>query len=433
MKYPIGIQTFSEIIEQDYVYVDKTALIHQLITQGKWYFLSRPRRFGKSVLVSTLEALFRGEKTLFETLFVSSTDYPFTQHPVIKLEFTKAKILNAISFEAFISEQVITLAEQHRIPITSDSFERQFDQLVSGLHGQTGQKVVLLVDEYDKPLLNTLESEQLADVKTSMNAFYGVVKALDEHLRFVFITGVSKFSKVSVFSGMNNLDDISMSKDYSTLCGYSQQELEKYFQQPLTSLAEAEHKEPAAVKEEVKQWYNGYRFHRNGTTVYNPHSILSLCKKQEFDNFWFQSATPTFLVERLKARQYLLSELDNLYISPEGLNAGEPEHTSIQSLFVQTGYLTISSWTGTLYQLDFPKQEVRDSFYKSIVEHYAYIEKGIGPIYIEQLVKGFKEKKLGDVFATLHLFFANIPYDINIEQEKYYQSIFLLFLSCWDF
>ncbi|MCI5145721.1 MAG: AAA family ATPase [Candidatus Electrothrix sp. AR3] len=433
MKYPIGIQTFSEIIEQDYVYVDKTALIHQLITQGKWYFLSRPRRFGKSVVVSTLQALFRGKKSLFNDLLISKTEYTFAQHPVIKLEFTKAKILNATSFEAFISEQVTTLANQHQIPLTSDRFERQFDQLVTGLHGQTGQKVVLLVDEYDKPLLNTLETDQLADVKTSMNAFYGVVKALDEHLRFIFITGVSKFSKVSVFSGMNNLDDISMSKDYCALCGYTQQELEKYFNQALTSLAVAEKKEPATVKDEVKQWYNGYRFHRNGTTVYNPHSILSLCKKQEFDNFWFQSATPTFLIERLKARQYLLSELDNLYISPEGLNASEPENTSIQSLFVQTGYLTITSWTGTLYQLDFPNREVRDSFYKSIVEHYAYVEKGIGPIYIEQLVKGFKNKDLDQVFATLKLFFANIPYDITIDQEKYYQSIFFAIFKLLGF
>ncbi len=213
MKYPLGVQTFSKLIRQNYVYVDKTALIYKLVDEGEWYFLSRPRRFGKSVLVSTLEALFRGEKKLFNDLLISTTDYPFTQHPVIKLEFTKAKILNATSFEAFISEQVTTLANQHQIPLTSERFERQFDQLVTGLHLQTGKKVVLLVDEYDKPLLNTLETDQLADVKTSMNAFYGVVKALDEYLRFVFITGVSKFSKVSVFSGMNNLDDISMSPD----------------------------------------------------------------------------------------------------------------------------------------------------------------------------------------------------------------------------
>ncbi|MDU9051142.1 MAG: ATP-binding protein [Candidatus Electrothrix sp. Rat3] len=433
MKYPIGIQTFSEIIEQDYVYVDKTALIHQLITQGKWYFLSRPRRFGKSVLVSTLAALFRGEKNLFENLLIRTTDYPFAQHPVIKLEFTKAKILNATSFEAFISEQVTTLAAQHQIPLTSEHFERQFDQLVTGLHGLTGQKVVLLVDEYDKPLLNTLETDQLADVKTSMNAFYGVVKALDEHLRFIFITGVSKFSKVSVFSGMNNLDDISMRKDYCALCGYTQQELENYFEQALTSLAATEKKDLETVKAEVKQWYNGYRFHRSGTTVYNPHSILSLCKNQEFDNFWFQSATPTFLIERLKAKQYLLSDLENVYLSPEGLNASEPENTSIQSLFVQTGYLTITSWTGTLYQLDFPNREVRDSFYKSIVEHYAYVEKGIGPIYIEQLVKGFKDKNIEHVFATLKLFFANIPYEITIDLEKYYQSIFFAIFKLLGF
>ena len=294
-------------------------------------FLLSPQTLWQVGLGIDLEALFRGEKALFEALFISTTDYAFDKHLVIKLEFTKAKILNATSFEAFISEQVTTLAKQHQIPLTSERFERQFDQLVTGLHLQTGRKVVLLVDEYDKPLLNTLETDQLADVKTSMNAFYGVVKALDEHLRFVFITGVSKFSKVSVFSGMNNLEDISMRKDYSALCGYTQQELDNYFEQALKSLAVAEQKKPDTIKNEVKQWYNGYRFHRNGTTVYNPHSILSLCKNQEFDNFWFQSATPTFLIKRLKARQYLLSDLDNLYISPEveRQRTGTYQHTVV--------------------------------------------------------------------------------------------------------
>ncbi len=223
------------------------------------------------------------------------------------------------------------------------------------------------------------------------------------------------------------------SQDYCALCGYTQQELENYFEKSLISLAATENKNQKTVKDEVKQWYNGYRFHRNGIPVYNPHSILSLCKHQEFDNFWFQSATPTFLIERLKAKQYLLAELDNLLLAPEGLNASEPENTSIQALFVQTGYLTISSWTGTLYQLDFPNREVRDSFYKSIVEHYAYVEKGIGPIYIEQLVKGFRDKDIEHVFATMKLFFANIPYDITIDQEKYYQSIFFAIFKLLGF
>jgi len=179
MKYPLGVQVFSKIIRQNYVYVDKTALIYKLAEEGEWYFLSRPRRFGKSLLVSTLEALFRGERALFEGLAISETDYAFDEYPVIKLEFTKAKILDAASFEAFISEQVTTLAGQHQIQLTSESFERQFDQLVSGLHRQTGKTVVLLIDEYDKPLLNTLETDKLADVKISVNAFYAMVKALN--------------------------------------------------------------------------------------------------------------------------------------------------------------------------------------------------------------------------------------------------------------
>ncbi len=424
MKYPLGVQTFSKIIQQGYTYVDKTEIIHQLVNDGEWYFLSRPRRFGKSLLVSTLESLFLGEQDLFKGLDIADTNYAFEAHPVITLEFTKAEIENADSFRAFISEQAVELANEHNISLTTSRFERQFDQLVKGLHQQSGKKVVLLIDEYDKPILNTLETNELAGVKKVMNAFYAMVKSLDKHLRFIFITGVSKFSKVSVFSGMNNLTDLSLNKQYATLCGYTQQELEGYFGEALAALATQEGLSVDALKTKTKQWYNGYSFHRDAQRVYNPHSILSLLWNKEFDNFWFQSATPTFLIERLKAKQYPLSKLDNLRLAPAGLKASEPEKTSIEALFFQTGYLTIHSWTGTLYKLDFPNKEVRDSFFNEIVENYAYMDKGEGPIYIEDLCLALKNNDLDQAFAILTLFFSNIPYDVTIDHEKYYQSIF---------
>ncbi len=425
MKYPIGIQTFSEIITENYVYIDKTALIHQLITQGKWYFLSRPRRFGKSLLVSTFETLFQGKKQLFEHLSISTTtDYAFEQHPTIKLEFTQAEIVDADGFRNFVSEQILEVAEDQHINITSTRFERQFKELITRLYKQSGKTVALLIDEYDKPILNVLETAELTDVKNVMSTFYAVIKSLDQYLRFVFITGVSKFSKVSVFSGMNNLDDISMDSTYATLCGYTKQELTHYFNIAVDKLSLKIGISPEATYKQIEQWYNGYTFSENCEGVYNPFSILSLFKKEKFQNYWFQSATPTFLIERLKAKKYSLSQLDNLRLAPEGLNSSEPENTSIQALLVQAGYLTIKSWTGTLYGLDFPNKEVRESFYKSIVEQYAFIEKGIGPIYIEELAIAFKNKQLDQVFTTLTLFFANLPYDITIDQEKYYQSIF---------
>ncbi|PCK02993.1 MAG: AAA family ATPase [Alteromonadaceae bacterium] len=424
MKYPIGMQTFPEIINEGYVYIDKTALIHRLITQGKWYFLARPRRFGKSLLVSTLESLFKGQKACFEGLDILNTDYTFTAHPVIKLELTQADIVDADSFQRFISEQAQDLAEEHQITLTSTRFERQFKELITRLHKKTGKTVVLLIDEYDKPILNTLESDKLSKVKSALNAFYAMVKSLDQYLRFVFITGVSKFSKVSVFSGMNNLDDISLDSDYATLCGYTKKELTHYFDASINQLAHTLDIPQEDAYKQIEQWYNGYVFSENCEGVFNPFSILSLLKKRQFQNYWFLSATPTFLIERLKAKQYDLSQLDNLQIAPEGLSASEPENTSIQALLLQTGYLTIKSRSESLYQLDFPNKEVRDSFFKSIVEQYAYIEKGIGPIHIEALKNGFKHQDLALVFSTLTQFFANLPYDIAIQEERYYQSIF---------
>jgi len=424
MKYPLGVQTFSKLILQNYVYVDKTALIQKLVDDGEWYFLSRPRRFGKSVLVSTLDALFRGKKTLFDGLAISHTDYAFDEHPVIKLEFTKAKILDATSFEAFISEQVTTLASEHQISLTSERFERQFDQLVSGLHRQTGKTVVLLIDEYDKPLLNTLETDQLTDVKVSMNAFYGMVKAMDEHLRFVFITGVSKFSKVSVFSGMNNLTDISTEQRYATLCGYTQQELEQNFNAVIENYAADMNLSPEALKLRIQQWYNGYCFHFKGSKVYNPYSILSFFRNGEFNNYWFQTATPTFLINRLKASEYDLSKIDTLHVGEGVFDAVEPENMGITPMLLQTGYLTIKHFNAPLYQLGFPNMEVELSFYNSLLADYSRVDVGTAQGYVVELRDALKNQQLKKWFASLKQFFAGIPYTITLKQEKYYQSLF---------
>lgn len=257
-----------------------------------------------------------------------------------------------------------------------------------------------------------------------MSGFYSVVKLLDKHLRFVFITGVSKFAKVSVFSGMNNLTDISMDRRYATICGITQQELETYFDEAIDELAVLEQQERGELQTKIKHWYNGYHFHQKAIGVYNPYSILSLFSKQEFKNYWFTTATPTFLLDLLQNKQYDLKNLTEFEVGDGAFEACEPEEIGVQSIFLQTGYLTIKEYNAPLYKLDFPNYEVKKSFYDSVTTRYSKLDKGVGESYTNQLLHHLKTQNLDDFFETLRVFFANVPYDIALNHEKYYQSLF---------
>ncbi|MCJ8268640.1 MAG: AAA family ATPase, partial [Psychrosphaera sp.] len=324
MKYPLGIQTFSEIREENYLYVDKTALVRQLIQSGKVYFLSRPRGFGKSLLISTFESLFSGHKELFDGLAIADTDYDFAKYPVISLEFSKVDVSEASDLKGYIINATNQYAEAYGIELTIDSYEQRFEELVRRLQEKTGKKVVLLVDEYDKPILDNLFNEALKPVKGVMKSFYSVVKSLDKHLKFIFITGVSKFAKLSVFSGMNNLTDISLNRRYATLCGVTQEELESHFSDAIDELTSIEQLKSAQMLAKIKHWYNGYYFHQSAQSVYNPYSLLSLFEHQEFNNYWFTTATPTFLLDLLQNREYDLKELTQFEVGEASLAACEP-------------------------------------------------------------------------------------------------------------
>jgi hypothetical protein len=424
LKYPLGIQTFSEIREENYLYVDKTAHVFDLITTGKVYFLSRPRRFGKSLLISTLEALFSGQKALFDGLAIAATDYDFASYPVIKLEFSQDEFLTADSLRDYICSSLSDVAEHYDIELTKQIYSQRFGELVKKLHQKSGQKVVLLIDEYDKPILNNFNKPVLEQIKQVMSAFYSAIKPLDEHLKFVFITGVSKFSKISVFSAMNSLTDISMDRQYATLCGVTQQELENLFAEAIDQLNAFEQLTQPAILAKIKHWYNGYRFHYRGVSVYNPYSLLSLFKQQEFKNHWFTTGTPTFLLNLLQSKQYDLKKLTEFEIGEEAFEACEPEDMSVQSVFVQTGYLTIKAYNDRLYTLDFPNYEVKKSFYDSVATRYSHLDKGEGRTYTNRLIQYLTTGDLDDFFITLREFFANIPYNLNINREKYYQSLF---------
>jgi hypothetical protein len=428
-KYPLGIQTFSEIREENYLYVDKTALIYDLVQSGKVYFLSRPRRFGKSLLVSTFEALFSGQKALFDGLAIAETDYDFAVYPVIILEFSRVDVSQADDLKNFIINATNQHARAYDISLEIDSYEQRFEELVSKLHQKTGQKVVFLVDEYDKPILSNLSSPELGSIKHTMNAFYSMVKSLDKYMKFIFITGVSKFAKVSVFSGMNNLTDISLDRQYATLCGITQQELEGNFAQAIEQLTKQEQTNKAQVLDKIKLWYNGYQFHHEAVGVYNPYSLLCLWKFQEFKNYWFATATPTFLIDLFKSQQFDLGDITDFEVDEEAFMATEPEQMSPLPVMLQTGYLTIASFNDGWYLLDFPNYEVKYAFNRAIVEQYGRTPKGLNTSYIRKLSTALNNQDLTAFFDTLRIFFANIPNNITLKDEKYYQSLFYAIIT----
>ncbi|MBT4922481.1 MAG: ATP-binding protein [Rickettsiales bacterium] len=427
---PIGIQTFEKIVEGNYLYVDKTKHIHNLITKGSVYFLSRPRRFGKSLLISTLNAIFKGRRELFKGLWIEGADYAWQEYPIIRIDMSKVSAETIDSLRAGLKTQIHNIAREYSIEISNTEFEHEcFEELIQKLSSKG--KVVILIDEYDKPLINNLKDvEHCAKVRDILRNFYGIIKASDEYLKFVLLTGVSKFSKVSVFSGLNNLNDISMDVRYSEMLGYTQEELEENFKAHIEALSLARSKPKEELLREIKRWYNGYRFSNSAENlVYNPFSSLLLFDKQEFKNFWFETATPTFLVDLLKqSKQLNIKDLDGIEARAEQFSTYDIDNLRLLPLLVQAGYMTIKdhreSYGKSVYVLGYPNEEVRSSFLENLMINFAELET-IQESTLEKLQASLGSEDLETYFETLQIFFANIPYNIQVgNRERYYQSIF---------
>ena len=319
---PIGIQTLEKIVQEDRVYVDKTELIYQLINGSGAYFLSRPRRFGKSLLISTLEAIFKGSKELFKGLWIEKSDYNWKPYPVIRLDMSSASSSHSTELKLLLNIQLSNIAKEHAIPLDSDlPPQANLITLISELSSKEG-KVVVLIDEYDKPIISQLNNTEVAKQNREiLKDFYGVLKSQDEHLRLVFLTGVSKFSKVSIFSGLNNLNDITMDTKYATLLGYTQEELEHFFEGWITELGESMKMDKQTTLKEIKKWYNGYRFSEEDKAVYNPFSTLLLFDKLTFKSHWFETGTPTFLIDLLKQKEYSIPDIENSVVSEKAFSS----------------------------------------------------------------------------------------------------------------
>jgi len=421
-KYPIGIQNFQELITGGYLYVDKTALIYRLVSRGKYYFLSRPRRFGKSLLVSTLQALYEGRKELFEGLYIFDK-WDFSQtNPTLVIYFNQMS-LRDVGLEQSLITTLRNEARRHELVLESEGVGFMFQELIEKLHVKTGRKVVVLVDEYDKPIVDYLEELPIAHLNRQLlKSFYGILKPSDEHLEFVLLTGVSKFAKVSVFSDLNNLNDISLDDDYANLVGISQPELEASFEEELSVFALKQEISREAFLEKVKEWYNGYSW--NGVDrVYNPFSLLNFfSKKGSFQNYWFSTGTPTWLIGLLRSQG--IYQIEGQEVSAISLDTFDIERLEVYPILFQTGYLTIRSEEDGIYVLDYPNQEVKQSFLQYLLQGYRQGSLGEGLPLVVHLRNALQNNDLVKAIEVMNTVFSSLPYDLwQNENERFYHAL----------
>jgi hypothetical protein len=421
--YPLGQQYFPEIILENKVYVDKTMFALRLATTGKYYFLSRPRRFGKSLFISTLETLFLGKKEFFKGLYLYDK-WQFEAYPIIKISFSSIGY-RTMGLTPAISKALLDIAKSHNIEISvePDKIDKVFEELIEKLHSQHEKGVVVLIDEYDKPLIDYLDKDNLHKAKENrdvLKSFYSILKDADPHLKMVFITGVSKFSKVSIFSDLNNLTDLSLSPDFNEICGISQQELEENFSEELTLYD----------KEEIRKWYNGYKFHVRGKTLYNPFSLLNFFNTGDFQNFWYTTGTPTFLMKL--CREQHLYEFDEINLNYSDLGNFDIENLKIIPVLFQTGYLTLVGEDPIFRnaKLSFPNTEVRESYLRNLADAYIDSPSLSAASILPDLLQSLQTRNQDLMQKTINSAFANIPYDLwQRENEQYYHAIVHLLFS----
>lgn len=405
-NYPIGIQNFEKVIEGNYFYIDKTALIYQLVKTGSYYFLSRPRRFGKSLLLSTLEAYFRGRKELFAGLAMEKLEKDWMEYPILHIDLNIEKYNNPESLNNILEKYLAKWEEQYGANPSERSLSLRFAGIIERAYQQTGQRVVILIDEYDKPMLQAIGDETLQkEFRTMLKPFYGVMKTMDGSIRFAMLTGVTKFGKISVFSDLNNLDDISMWNEYIEICGISEREIHENLEAELHEFARAQDMTYDTLCEQLKAYYDGYHFTHHSVGIYNPFSLLNAFKRKEFGNYWFETGTPTYLVELLKRSHYDLGSMTKVETDASVLNNIYGDDEPIPVIF-QSGYLTIKGYDKEfgLYRLGFPNKEVEEGFMKFLVPYYTRFNKVEAPFEIQKFVqdKEYREVDCGRIKIEIH-------------------------------
>ena len=426
MLYPIGIQNFEKIRKEAYAYVDKTALIHRLVTTGSYYFLSRPRRFGKSLLVSTMEAYFKGKKELFKGLAMEELEKDWVEYPVLHLDLNGSKYLDPQDLNVVLTQHLDNWESEYSVTVRYSDLEARFKDVIDGAYEKTGKQVVILIDEYDKPIVNNINNKDLSDYYRSvLQGFYSVIKSKGEQTKFCFLTGVSKIGKLSIFSTLNNLTDISLNADYADICGISENELKDNFDDSVSELAYTHSLTKDECYAKLKRMYDGYHFDKKMKVgVYNPFSLLNTFYSREFGEYWFETGTPTLLVDVMKQTSFDVTSLsDNIVVPATTLNGMQDIVNKPVPLFFQTGYLTIKGYDSEYneYQLGFPNDEVKNGFLNFIYSYYVPVNPADDSTTTSQLAKALKA---GDPYAfmrTLEALFANTTYQIQGDSEKNFQ------------
>ena len=445
MKYPIGIQSFNQIIEDGYVYVDKTDLIYQLVKEGTRYFLNRPRRFGKSLLVSTLKCYFQGRKELFKGLAIDKLETEWAEYPVFHIDFNGTDFTKSGKLEDIVKGTVSTWEKEYGRTEEFEDIGRRFAYVLQQAHKRYGRRCVVLIDEYDKPILDVLDTgytttidgkeRLLEDIhREILKGFYSTFKLADEDLQFVLLTGVTKFSQVSVFSGFNQPADISMASQYETLCGITQEELEHYFAEPIETLAKKCRTTPEGMKMILKRQYDGYHFSDNLTGVYNPFSLLNTFSMLQLRDYWFASGTPTYLVRLLNHTQEDLNELTGRYYRPEEFVDYKADVEKPLPMIYQSGYLTIKDYNlrrGT-FLLDFPNNEVKNGFVSMVASSYLKPKESVDS-WIQDVLDALEAGDLEQLRKLFTSFLASIPYSMRskkdeAEKERFFHyTLYLIF------
>lgn len=428
-KYPIGIQNFEKLRKDEYFYIDKTALIYQLLNTGSYYFLSRPRRFGKSLLVSTLEAYFEGKRTLFKGLAMEKLEKDWVKRPVLHIDLNTQKYDTPESLEHILHAILTEWEKIYGAEPSEIGLSLRFQGIIRRAYEKTGHRVAILVDEYDKPMLQAIGNEQLQkSFRDILQAFYGALKSMDGCIKFALLTGVTKFGKVSVFSALNNLKDVSIDERYVELCGITEKEIHLYLEDELHELAYKQKMTYKEVCRELKVCYDGYHFVEDSAGIYNPFSLLNTFDKLKFGNYWFETGTPTYLVELLKIRHYDLRRMTHTHTDADTLNSIDSSSTDPLPVIYQSGYLTIKGYDREfgIYRLGFPNREVEEGFMKFLLPFYADTNKVDAPFQIQKFVHEVRNGDYDAFFRRLQSFFADTPYELVRELELHYQNVLFI-------
>ena len=452
-KLPVGIQSFEKLRKDGYLYIDKTPFLWQLVQVSSPYFLSRPRRFGKSLFLSTLAAYFRGQKELFKDLYLEKAEEEqaaqenraaWLEYPVLYLDFNTENYNDEKSMHTILHTHLVQWEKQYKSDTSEQTFSSRFKGIIQRAYQKTGKQVVILVDEYDKPLLQTMGINEALNeqYRNALKAFYSVIKTCDEYIRFAFLTGVTKFSKISIFSDLNNLRDISMEKQYAGLCGITQTELETNFQPDIQVLADEQNLTYQQALAALKQWYDGYLFHPAGEGMYNPFSLLSAFVKKEISGYWFGTGTPTFLVNFLKEAHYYIPDLDgNVELDEEGLQAYRAVAQDALPILFQAGYLTIKEYISDLklYRLGFPNNEVRYGFLRNLLPAYSDVPFGQTGVWVGRFIQDIRKGNVDEFMERMQAIIASIPYDdfpkdkLKLREQNYQTAVYLVFALMGQF